>query len=139
MWKCPDCDKEFKNINQNHSCGETPASVDEYIAAQSEAVQPILNKVREAIRAAAPDAVEKMSYQMPTFWQHENLIHFAAFKNHIGIYPGALDQLPAELIERLAPYKTSKGAIQLPLSEPIDFTLIADITRWRVTCVSEDR
>ena len=109
--------------------------IDEYIAAQPEAVRPVLIQIRETIRAAAPDAMEKISYQMPTFWQRENLIHFVAFKNHIGIYPGALERLPAGLTERLAPYKTSKGAIQLPLDKPVDYELIADITRWRVSCV----
>ena len=111
-----------------------PANIDEYIAAQSEDVRLILVKVRETIRAAAPDAVEKMSYQMPTFCQRENLIHFAALKKHIGIYPGALDRLHPALLERIASYKTSKGAIQFPYDRPVDYELIADITRWRVSC-----
>jgi uncharacterized protein YdhG (YjbR/CyaY superfamily) len=67
---------------------------------------------------------------MPTFWQGENLIHFAAFKKHIGLYPGG-EAIP-EFAERLAGYKTSKGAIQLPLGKPIDYELIRDIVRWRV-------
>jgi len=131
MWKCPKCGKEFKNTNQTHYCGNS-ANIDDYIAAQSEDVQQILVKIRETISAAAPDAIEKISYQMPTFWKGENLIHFAAFKNHIGIYPGALENLPTDLVERLAEYKASKGAIQLPLDKPIDYELIADIARWRV-------
>jgi len=132
MWQCPNCGREFKNTNQNHSCGAKPAGIDEYIAAQSEDVRPILVKVRETIRAAAPDAVEKISWSMPTFWQGENLIHFSAQKNHLGIHPGALDRLP--FADRLAVYKTSKGAIQFPYGKPIDYELIADITRWRVSC-----
>ena len=135
MWKCPKCGREFKNTNQNHTCGEKPAGIDEYIAAQAEDVQPILRKVRDTIRAAAPDATEKMSYHMPTFWQGENLIHFAASKNHLGVYPGELDRLP--FAERLAIYKTSKGAIQLPYDKPIDYELITDITLWRVASVIE--
>ena len=135
MWKCPRCGKEFKNTNQNHSCGNKPANIDEYIATQSEDLQPILIKVRETIRTVAPDASERISWQMPTFWQGENLIHFCAHKNHLGIHPGALDRFPSELTERLAAYKTSKGAIQFPYDKPIDYELIADITRWRVSAI----
>jgi len=135
MWKCPKCGREFKNTNQNHSCGEKATGIDEYIAVQLNDVQPILVKVRDIIRAAAPDAVEKISWQMPTYWQGENLIHFCAHKNHLGIHPGAIDNFPDELKKRLAPYKTSKGAIQFPYNKPIDYELIADITRWRVSVV----
>ena len=134
MWKCPKCGREFKNTNQDHYCGDKPANIDEYIAFQSAEVQPILTKVREVIRAATPDATEKISWSMPTFWQGENLIHFAAFKNHVGVYPGALERLPAELMKRLAPYKTSKGAIQFPYDK-VDYNLIEDITKWRVRSV----
>jgi uncharacterized protein YdhG (YjbR/CyaY superfamily) len=87
MWQCPKCEREFKNTNQNHYCGKID-SIDAYIADQSPEVQPILNKIRETIRAAAPDAVEKFSWKMPTFWQKENLIHFAAVIKHISIFPG---------------------------------------------------
>ena len=134
MWKCPKCGREFKKTNQDHSCGEKPVSIDEYIAAQSEDVQAILIKVRETIHVAAPDATEKISWSMPTFWQGGNLIHFAAFKKHIGIYPGDLTLSPFN--ERLSGYKRTKGAIQFPYDKPIDFDLIADITRWRVSCVA---
>ena len=134
MWQCPKCGKEFKNANQNHYC-EKPTSVDDYIAAQSEDVQPILIKTRDTIRAAAPDAVEKIAWQMPTYWQGENLVHFCAHKKHLGIHPGYVEKLSAELLERLATYKTSKGAIQFPYDKPMDFDLIADIVRWRVSCL----
>ena len=105
-------------------------SIEAYIAAQAEEVRPLLQKIREAIRAQAPFATEKISYTMPTFWQGENLIHFAVFKNHIGIYPGG--EATAAFAERLVGYRTSKGTIQLPLGEPIDYGLIADIAAWRV-------
>ena len=129
MWKCPKCGREFKNTEQDHFCVK-PNSIDEYIAAQPEDVRPLLQSIRETIRAAAPEATEKISWQMPTFWQGENLIHFAAFKKHIGLYPGG--EATAEFAERLAGYKTSKGTIQLPLDKPIDYQLITDIVRWRV-------
>ena len=132
MWSCPKCGREFINENQSHYCGEKPTSIDEYIAAHHEDVQAILNSVREAIRSAAPDAVEKISWSMPTFWQGENLIHFAAFKKHIGIYPGDLTLSP--FTERLASYHRTKGAIQFAYDKPIDLELIADIPRWRVSC-----
>jgi uncharacterized protein YdhG (YjbR/CyaY superfamily) len=105
-------------------------TIDEYIAGCAESVQPILQKIRETIRAAAPEAKEKISWQMPTFWQGENLIHFAAHKKHIGIYPGG--EATTYFAGQIAEYKTSKGAIQLPLDKPMDYKLIADIVRWRI-------
>lgn len=107
-----------------------PKSIDEYIAAQPEDVRPLLQSIRKTIRAAAPKAAEKIAWQMPTFWQDENLIHFAAFKKHIGLYPGG--EATSAFAERLAGYKTSKGAIQLPLDKAIDHELITDIVRWRI-------
>ena len=134
MWECPKCGKAFKNKNQNHFCGKID-TIDEYIAGQAEEIRPILQKVREIIRAAAPNAEEKMSWQMPTFWQSENLIHFCAQKKHLGIYPGALENLPQDITGRLEGYKTTKGAIHFPYDKSIDFELIEDIAKWRVSCV----
>jgi len=136
MWQCSKCGREFKNINQGHYCGKID-SVDDYIADQIPEVQPLLQKVRETIRKAAPNAKEKMSWRMPTFWQGENLIHFAVFKKHIGIYPGDLTESPFE--ERLSGYRRTKGAIQFPLDKPIDYEFIADITKWRVSVVEMER
>lgn len=130
MWECPKCGREFKNKELDHFCVK-PNSIDEYIAAQPESVRPLLQSIRETIRTAAPEATEKISWQMPTFWQGKNLIHFAAFKKHIGLYPGG--EATSEFAERLTGYKTSKGAIQLPLDKPIDYELIIDIVTWRVT------
>jgi predicted N-acetyltransferase YhbS/uncharacterized protein YdhG (YjbR/CyaY superfamily) len=107
-----------------------PMDIDEYIEAQPLYVQKFLHQVRGTIRAAAPGATEKISWQMPTFWDGQNLIHFAAFKRHIGIYPGA------EAIEHFAPrlyrYKTSKGAIQFPYQTFDDeqLTFISAIAAW---------
>jgi uncharacterized protein YdhG (YjbR/CyaY superfamily) len=129
MWKCPNCGRDFKNTEQDHFCMK-PNSIDEYIATQPENVQPLLEKIRETIRVVVPEATEKISWRMPTFWQGENLIHFAAFKKHIGLYPGG--EATTVFAERLVGYKTSKGAIQLPIDKPIDYDLITDIVRWRV-------
>ena len=107
-------------------------TIDEYIAGQPEEVRPILKKVRETIRRVAPDSAEKIAWRMPTFWQGENLIHFAAFKKHMGIYPRDLSLIPFE--DRLEGYHRSKGAIQFPYDQPVDYELIADITRWRLSC-----
>lgn len=136
MWKCPKCGREFKNTEQDHFCMK-PNNIDEYIAAQLDDVRLLLQSIRENIRAAAPEATEKISWQMPTFWQGENLIHFAVFKKHIGLYPGG--EATAFFAERLVGYKTSKGAVQLPLGKPIDYELIVDIVRWRVSQVEKGR
>jgi uncharacterized protein YdhG (YjbR/CyaY superfamily) len=131
MWQCPKCLRKFKNNEQSHFCGKIE-TIDQYISEQNENVKPLLAAVRETIRAAAPDAKEKISWLMPTFWQKENLIHFAAFKNHLGIYPGDLTNSP--FTERLAGLTTAKGTIRFPYDN-IDLALIADITQWRVECV----
>jgi len=134
MWHCLKCDRDFKNTNQSHSCGIKPSTIDYYISEQTEAVRPLLEKIRKTIKKAAPKAIEKISWQMPTFWQGENLIHFAAFKNHISIFPGDLSRLPFK--QELSGYKTTKGAIQFPLDKPIDYKFIEDITQFRVFLVS---
>ena len=109
---------------------DKPTNIDEYIAAQPAEVQPLLQAVRETIRAAAPGAQEKISYQMPAFWQGENIAYFAAFKNHLGFFPGG--EAVGMFADRLTGYKTSKGTIQFPYGKPVDHALIADIVRWRV-------
>lgn len=132
MWKCPTCGREFENNNQKHFC-EKPSSIEQYILLQPKEVQPILQKIRETIAQTAPNAKEKISWGMPTFWQGENLIHFASTKKHIGLYPG--EEAIVFFENRLVGYKTSKGAIQLPLDKPIDYELITDIVKWRLTKV----
>jgi len=109
---------------------EKPATIDEYIARQPDRVCPVLIKTREAIRAAAPRAEERIHYRMPCFWLNGPLIYFAAMKNHLGIYPTASGMEAFK--DRLSAYKTSKGAVQFPYNTPIDYELIAEITRWRV-------
>ena len=102
--------------------------IDEYIAAQDEAVQPRLNLIRNTISTAIPDAVEKISYQMPTYWKGRNIIHFAAAKNHIGIYPGG--EATTVFAEKLADFKTSKGTIQIRHDQELPLELIKDIAVW---------
>ncbi len=128
MWKCEKCGREFVNANQEHYCSEPAGAIDDYIAEQLPDVQPLLTKVRDVLRAALPDAEERISWRMPTFWKKRNIIHFAAFKNHIGIYPGAVAM--EHFAPRLTKYKTSKGALQLPYSKPLPLELIAEIARW---------
>lgn len=128
MWKCPKCQREFKNTNQNHFCEDKPQTIEAYITQQGIEIQPILNEVYDTLRTVLPDAQERMSWQMPTFWNKQNIIHFAAFKNHLGIYPG--DKAVAHFAQDLKGYKTSKGAIQFPYNQPIPLELIATIARW---------
>jgi uncharacterized protein YdhG (YjbR/CyaY superfamily) len=129
------CDEVYAKLDRDESDKlnaklAEPMDVDEYIDAQPQMVQPLLRRVRSAIRTAAPDAVERISYQMPTFWQGRNLIHFAAQKNHLGIYPGA--EAVEHFALRLTEYKTSKGAIQFPYKGFGDaqIALIAEIAAW---------
>ena len=105
-------------------------TIDEYIAAFPEDVQGKLKQIRATIKAAVPDATEKISYQMPTFYLNGNLVHFAAFKNHIGFYPAASGV--AHFTSELGSYQTLKGAIQFPLDQPIPFDLITRIVQFRV-------
>ncbi len=128
MWQCPKCGREFKNQDQNHFCSEVPDTIDAYIKAQSEEVQLLLNQVRNTIRTALPGAEERISWKMPTYWSGHNIIHFAAFKKHIGVYPG--ENAMVRFAGRLTEYKTSKGAIQLPYDRQLPLELIAEIAKW---------
>ena len=105
-------------------------TIDEYIKTSPADVQAVLEKIREIIRKAAPDAVEAISYQIPTFKLNGNLVHFAAFKKHIGFYPtsSGIEAFKKEL----APYKWAKGSVQFPLDRPIPYELVARIVAFRV-------
>lgn len=105
------------------------ASTEAYIATFPPEIQRLLQDVRATIRSAAPEAKEKISYQMPTFDLHGNLVHFAAFKNHIGFYPGA-DGIAA-FKDELSAYKGAKGSVQFPLDRPLPLELIGRITVYR--------
>lgn len=108
----------------------TYESVEQYISAYAPEVQEILQTLRKVIREAAPEAEEKISYQMPTFFLHKNLVHFAAFKNHIGFYPAP--QGIEAFKEELAKYKGAKGSVQFPIHEPLPYELITRIVKFRV-------
>ena len=107
-----------------------PEDIDDYIADFPEDVQAILQKIRATIREAAPDAKEAISYQMPTFKLHGNLVHFAAFKNHIGFYPAPTGI--EEFEKELAAYKGAKGSVQFPIDKPMPLDLIRKIVKFRV-------
>jgi uncharacterized protein YdhG (YjbR/CyaY superfamily) len=127
MWQCPKCNRTFKNTNQSHYCGKVE-TIDDYIATQVDDVQPVLQELREIIHASAPNAKDKIAWNMPYFFRKENLVGFAAQKKHISFFPG--EAAVSEFAERLAGYKFNKGTIQLPLDKPIDRMLIADIVCW---------
>lgn len=107
--------------------GEKPKTVDEYILMQDKDKQEDLRDVRRILCGALPEAEERISWSMPTYWKGHNIIHFAASKNHIGLYPG-----PAAVVQfagELQGYKTNKGTIRIPYGR-VDAALIERIARW---------
>ena len=107
-----------------------PTTLDEYISSSPPEVQAILEKIRQVVRRAAPDAQEVISYQMPAFKQNGVLVYFAAFKNHIGLYPPVRGD--AKLERAVSPYAGEKGNLRFPLDQPIPYDLIERITKFRV-------
>lgn len=107
-----------------------PQTVDEYIAAFPKDTQKLLEEIRSVIRKAAPEAEETINYAMPTFKLYGNLVHFAAYKNHIGFYPApnGIDSFRNEL----SVYKGAKGSVQFPLNQPMPLDLISRIVKFRV-------
>ena len=126
-WKCPKCGREFSKKDQDHYCVK-PQTVDDYIAAQEESIRPRLMQLRSIIHEAIPNAEEKISWSIPTFWKEKNLIHFASFKKHIGLYPG--DEAMVAFAERLAGFEVNKGTIRLPHDRDLPEKLITDIAKW---------
>lgn len=108
----------------------SPRTIDEYIAGFPKDIQAILQKIRMTIRKAAPDAEEAIKYQIPTFTLKGNLVHFGAYKNHIGFYPAprALEEFKKEL----SAYEGSKGTVRFPFDKPIPHALISRIVKFRV-------
>ena len=107
-----------------------PPDIDTYIQRFPEDVQAVLNKIRDTIRAAAPEAREIISYQMPAFKQHGILVYFAAWQKHIGFYPPITGNPSLE--KSLTRYANEKGNLQFPLSDPIPYHLITRIVKWRL-------
>jgi uncharacterized protein YdhG (YjbR/CyaY superfamily) len=105
-------------------------TIDEYIKAFPKDIQERLKAMRKTIHAAAPEAEERISYQMPTFFLKGNLVHFAAFKNHIGFYPVPTGILAFK--KELSAFATTKGGVQFPLDRPLPLSLVARIVKFRV-------
>lgn len=124
MWKCPKCGREFKKINQSHYCGK-PKFVEDYINAQDEEKRQDLYKIEEIIKNTIPEAQERISWSMPTYWRGVNIIHFAANKNGIGLYPGT--EAINSFKDELSSYKTTKSSVEIPYGH-IDEDLIRRIT-----------
>ena len=112
-------------------------SIDEYISKYPPEIQEKLKTLRKVIKESAPDAEEKISWQMPTFVLQGNLVHFAVCKNHIGFYPGlsGIDAFKQELSE----YKRTKGSIHFPIKKPLPYELISKIVKFRVAENTEDK
>jgi len=105
-------------------------TIDEYIRTFPEDVQTILEKMRVTIREAAPEAKEAISYQVPTFRLNGNLVHFAAYKHHIGFYPTSSGIEAFK--EELSPLKSAKGSMQFPIDKPVPYDLVKKIVLFRV-------
>ena len=133
MWKCPKCGREFSRQEQQHYCGK-PRTIDEYIEAQDEAVQPMLREIRAVIRSAIPEAQERLSWSMPTFWRGRNILHFAASKKHLGLYPGG--EATTVFADALKDYDVSKGTVRIPWDRALPVELVQRIARW---CYEEYR
>lgn len=127
MWNCPKCGRSFRREGQDHYGGKIETT-DQYISEQDENARPYLNEVRRILRTAIPDAQEKISWSMPTYWKGKNILHFAAAKKHLGLYPGG--EATMVFADRLAGYDVSKGTIRLPYERPLPEDLIRDIARW---------
>lgn len=135
MWTCPKCGREFKNKNQSHYCGEKPETIKDYIDSFDEDKQKDLKLIYQIIKENLANAKEKISWSMPTFYNKKNIIHFAAFKNHLSLYPGP--RVIESLEDRLKSYKTSKGTIQIPYGK-IDQDLVREITKLAEKFEEED-
>ena len=136
MWECPKCGRKFIRADQQHYCGK-PETVDAYILTQDPALRPRLERIREIIREAIPEAEECISWSMPTYRKGRNLIHFAAAKKHTGLYPG--DQAGTVFEEDLKGFDVSKGTIRLPHDRDLPEELIARIARWCYETYADQR
>lgn len=129
MWTCDICGRTFKNTNQSHYC-KTINTIDEYITLFSPEQQNKLIRLRSIIHETAPKAEETISWNMPTFVQNGNLVHFAMHKHHIGFHVGT--STVQSFKERLSDFHYSNGTIRLPNDQPLPEALIKAIVRFRV-------
>jgi uncharacterized protein YdhG (YjbR/CyaY superfamily) len=109
---------------------QTFQTIDDYIKSFPKDIQKVLEQVRQTIKKSAPEAEETINYQIPTFKLNGNLVHFAAFKNHIGFYPAPSGLKTFK--KEISRYKSSKGSVQFPINEPIPISLISEIVKYRV-------
>ncbi|MEQ1570525.1 MAG: DUF1801 domain-containing protein [Myxococcota bacterium] len=109
---------------------DPPTPIDLYVAGFGPPVRGLLEQLRDAIREEAPGATEKLSYAIPTFHQHENLVHFAGYARHVGFYPGPSGI--AAFADELARWPGAKGSVQFPLDAPLPLELVRRITRHRL-------
>lgn len=122
--------RQLRNYRVSMRTGQTvPKTIDEYIAGFPKEVQEILVKIRTTIRKAAPDAEEAIKYQLPTFVLKGNLVHFGAFKKHIGFYPTSTGT--RKFKRELSVYEGAKGSVKFPLDKPIPLALISKIVKFR--------
>lgn len=140
VWKAkwPKHGRSLSREGQDHYSGKTE-TIDQYIGEQDETVRPYLTEVRKIIHDAIPDAQERISWSMPTFWKGRNLIHFAASRKHLGLYPGG--EATTVFAEKLAGYDVSKGTIRIPYSAPMPEKLISEIAVWcyKQYAINDDR
>jgi uncharacterized protein YdhG (YjbR/CyaY superfamily) len=109
---------------------KAPTSIDEYLERFPPEVQQRLQSMRRTVKKAAPKAEETISYKIPAFRLNGMLVWFAAFKNHIGFYPGA--EATKVFKDKLSAYKTAKGSVQFPFDQPLPLTLVTQIVKFRV-------
>lgn len=115
-------------MNAPPNCDSLDSPIVRYIEQQPEKAQPHLYELYHLIKKILPDATEKMAWRMPTFWQGQNIIHFAAFKDHLGLYPS--QELPDAWIDKLEGYKKGKGSVQFPYDKPLPIPLLTELVTW---------
>ena len=116
MWTCEKCGRSLQKTNQSHSCGNPELSIEAYIAAQPEEIRGLLGTMHQTISAVLPEAEQRMSWGMPTYWKGGNLVHFSAHAKHVGLHLGS--SVLAHFKDKLAGYATGKGAVQFPYNKP---------------------
>jgi uncharacterized protein YdhG (YjbR/CyaY superfamily) len=124
------CDCQALEENHMVSRMKQVKTIDEYISMFPDNVQVILEKLRQTIKESAPGSEEAISYQMPTFKLNGNLVHFAAFKDHIGFFPTSTGRVVFK--KELSKYKGGKGTVQFPIDKPIPFDLVQKIVKYRM-------